>query len=283
MVIKTSKSDDFIYQIKWFLELPSDLKKYIPEIYEYSLENKYIKMKYYPESSIDKYLIEKNYQIVNNALRFVDQILDDFSKYKVKSRIEDFYDMYYLKTYKRLAELAKIADRELKGILDSDYLIINNQKMYGIKKILEISKEYWPKLIEDEYTIIHGDLCLNNILKDSDKFLLIDPRGKFGDTFMYGDIKYEYAKISHSIFGGYDYIIHDKYSLRIDDLEYYLDFDLKYNSIPSLRNIRFDEFTKYIEAHLFLSMALLHMPSYKKVKAMIINGIRLFNEFLTHT
>ena len=89
-------------------------------------------------------------------------------------------------------------------------------------------KQIWePEMLYDvdTFSIIHGDLCFANIMVDSNfSFIkVIDPRGKFGTYDIYGDFRYELAKLFHSVDGKYDFIIKDL-------------FDLDYNTETSCIN-----------------------------------------------
>ena len=59
--------------------------------------------------------------------------------------------------------------------------------------------------------------CFSNILTERNdvgiSIKLIDPRGKFGKYFNKGDIYYDLAKIRHSLNGGYEYLIYDKFKI----------------------------------------------------------------------
>ena len=57
---------------------------------------------------------------------------------------------------------------------------------------------------------------------------VIDPRGKFGTYDIYGDFRYELAKLFHSVDGKYDFIINDL-------------FDLDYNIETSCINYRIQD------------------------------------------
>ena len=47
------------------------------------------------------------------------------------------------------------------------------------------------KYLPEEFKLIHGDCTFSNmILKDGDTPILIDPRGYFGKTELYGDEAY---------------------------------------------------------------------------------------------
>ena len=47
--------------------------------------------------------------------------------------------------------------------------------------------------------------------------LYMDPRGKFGEFDIYGDQRYEIAKLFHSVDGKYDYIIKDLFEVEKQD------------------------------------------------------------------
>lgn len=56
---------------------------------------------------------------------------------------------------------------------------------------------------------VHGDLHFGNILYDplSNTFLFLDPRGRWGKQLsIYGDVRYDMAKLLHSFHGGYEYL-----------------------------------------------------------------------------
>lgn len=117
---------------------------------------------------------------------------------------------------------------------------------------------------------------------------VIDPRGKFGTYDIYGDFRYELAKLFHSVDGKYDFIIKDL-------------FDLDYNTETSCINYciqdRKREFDLYkvfldtfaaeigndlrkvelIEALLFLSMIPLHGESIRHQMVMLGTGLEILN------
>ena len=66
--------------------------------------------------------------------------------------------------------------------------------------------------------IVHGDLCLSNILYDLRSRIckLLDPRGSFGAAGIYGDPRYDVAKLYHSIYGLYDFITNDLFHVSIE-------------------------------------------------------------------
>ena len=55
---------------------------------------------------------------------------------------------------------------------------------------------------------MHGDFCFSNIFYDfrADTIRVVDPRGYVADGHptIFGDIRYDIAKLYHSVIGGYD-------------------------------------------------------------------------------
>ena len=86
----------------------------------------------------------------------------------------------------------------------------------------KLSEKVFPKInklfCKDDNCLIHGDLCFSNILYDvpNNQYRIIDPRGKWGDS-VFGDIKYDLAKLRHSIVGGYDSINNGLFSINQKD------------------------------------------------------------------
>ena len=72
---------------------------------------------------------------------------------------------------------------------------------------------------DDNYHIIHGDPSFSNTLVDKDNQIwLIDPRGSFGNTKIYGDRRYDWAKFYYSAVGNYDSMNSKKFKVTIGDI-----------------------------------------------------------------
>lgn len=67
-----------------------------------------------------------------------------------------------------------------------------------------------------EFRLIHGDPTFSNTLVGPDgKVWLIDPRGYFGSSRLYGDPLYDWAKLYYSVAGDYDAFNRKKFALRV--------------------------------------------------------------------
>ena len=74
--------------------------------------------------------------------------------------------------------------------------------------------EYLP----DKFRLIHGDCTFSNTLLKNDSIpILIDPRGYFGTTELFGDAAYDWAKLYYSLYSNYDKFNLKKYDLQINE------------------------------------------------------------------
>ena len=59
--------------------------------------------------------------------------------------------------------------------------------------------------------LVHGDFFFGNLFYDTraNRVIMVDPRGHIngGEACVYGDIRYDFAKLAHSVIGCYDHII----------------------------------------------------------------------------
>src|SRR6185312_1035687 len=118
-------------------------------------------------------------------------------------------------------------------------------------------------------------------------FKFIDPRGSFGESGIYGDGRYDMAKLLHSLDGGYDFFVHDMFRLERDGNKISLQ-----QFFPSTRGAVLDTFQKIfgrdydlkevrtLEGLLFLSMCALHKDNPSRQFAMFATGLRILNQVL---
>ena len=148
----------------------------------------------------------------------------------------------------------------------------------------------------ENFSIIHGDLCFSNIMVDSNLSFIkvIDPRGKFGAFDLYGDQRYEMAKLFHSVDGKYDYIIKELFDVEFDEDNVSLAYGIheKKNSFD-LYKVFMETFheeiggkikkIELIESLLFLSMIPLHNESFKQQLVMLCTGLDILNRVVDIT
>ena len=296
---KTSDNKDkFIGEIKWYLKLPADVEYVRPRIFNYSTSyvNPYVSMEYYAYHTVHELFLYGDLTLqqwidIFNRIRFV---CDDFKRYTVQdANIRPaLEEMYLTKTLQRFEKMKK--DERFITFFESP-IVVNGERYLPLNEIIITLEKAIPEMLYDvdTFNIIHGDLCFANIMVDSNfSFIkVIDPRGKFGTYDIYGDFRYELAKLFHSVDGKYDFIIKDL-------------FDLDYNSETACINYRIQnrkrDFNLYkvfldtfsaevggdlkkielIEAFLFLSMIPLHGESIRHQMAMLGTGLEILNRVI---
>lgn len=294
--ILTKTSDDkdkFIGEIKWYLKLPADVEYVRPRIFSYSTDytNSYVSMEYYAYHTVHELFLNGDLDLYQweKIFKRIKFIISDLNRYKVSDNniIPSLEDMYLTKTVQRFAKL-RTDERFLTFFTEK--ILINGTVYQPLDRIIDRLELLIPKMLYDveEFTIIHGDLCFANMMIDNNLSFIkvIDPRGKFGTFDIYGDPRYELAKLFHSVDGKYDYIIKDQFDLQVNgnSIDFSIqdkdrDFDL-YNLFTQIfaeeigNNLKKIEL---IEALLFLSMIPLHGESFNHQLVMLGTGLDILN------
>jgi len=297
---KSKNKKKLIDEINWDIKLPQKLQYIIPRIYDYSTDNldPFIEMEYvgYP-CLTDIYLYGSHPLYVwNTIFNIVFSLVDELKKYRCdtgKNNIKNaLHDMYYIKTINRLIMLKN--NKHFDFFFGNDEIKINGTECKSLECIINCLDEKLKlfNVFDLPYlNIIHGDLCLPNIFFDMrNKIIkLIDARGKFGSYDIYGDYRYDLAKLRHSVCGYYDFIINDLFEINMDNtkksIEYSIYLEEKHESICKLFNEKMKQkykkinnVIKLIESLLFLSMVPMHNDNLKRQYCMLSLGIKKFNE-----
>jgi hypothetical protein len=142
--------------------------------------------------------------------------------------------------------------------------------------------------------VMHGDLCFPNTFFDfrQQQIKVIDPRGSVqdGQHTVYGDLRYDLAKLNHSI-EGYDLILTGRYAIEQNgphDVTLHLSREDAAAFLPaiagefSLAGRRTsDAGSRALTVQLFLSMLPLHADRPDRQRAFLANALRLYAEMET--
>lgn len=291
-ITKTSKDTEKLAdEIHWYKGTPAELKIFAPRMVGYSMTGKkagYSTEFYGYQSLADMFVFESlDPKIWQSIIKKLFQTLALFKKYRHVLPYRKYRSMYYEKT---LARLQKLAQKPYwKNLFEKETLRINGTEYKNINHFLPHIEKAVRKLYEkDTMSFIHGDFCLGNVLYDpSSKILkVIDPRGNFGGRSIYGDLKYDVAKMRHSFSGSYDFIVSDLFRLEEKNGDFRLEIFTSdqnkeaaaYFNKELVRNKFSLSAVSLIESLLFLSMIPLHADNPKRQLAMFLRGIMLINE-----
>jgi dTDP-glucose pyrophosphorylase len=294
-ITKTSeKSEKLTDELNWYKALPEKLKMFCPRLEEVDDGKQVtITQEYYGYPNLAELYVFGDLALTvwKKALQRLMDIQSLFRKEQGSVQAYDVWEMYHVKTVHRLEELSQ--QPGWRERLQQDTLSINGKSYknyHQLEKPIEIALKKLRESVSG--SIIHGDYCFSNILYDlnSQVVRLIDPRGSFGKQKMYGDPRYDIAKLRHSISGLYDYIIADLFKVEEKNTEY--KFEVVEPEVYSLLVRYFDTLIqnygytpdeiRLIEGLLFISMVPLHRDSPNRQLAMYLTGIQILNNVITH-
>lgn len=277
-VVKSSK-DNIKMQAEsnWLTNIPAQLKKYVPQIYD-KKDNSYT-IEYLYNSSLSNIFVFGN--LDSNSLKDIIKKCIEYINTEKQYKPDTPINTNYLYTEKTLSRLSNFN-------LDEKYTI-NGENVGSLRSIITNLDRYIDKDCYKYNSIMHGDLCFSNILYDSrsNHIKLIDPRGvdNKNNISIYGDWRYDIAKLAHSVIGKYDYIIANRFEYKEQsptNIEFKINCE-NTNEIVEL-NKYFNKFFDYkmyypIMINLFLSMIPLHNDNEIRQKAMLANALNLYSMF----
>ncbi|CAN5465975.1 hypothetical protein BH10PSE5_BH10PSE5_12310 [soil metagenome] len=172
------------------------------------------------------------------------------------------------------------------GFLIDQPLSLAGRPMPSLRAISEALVPAYGQ--ERRECVLHGDFCFSNILYDSRvrRIKAIDPRGLVGTKpTIYGDPRYDLAKLAHSVVGRYDQIIAGRCAVSVDGSDYAIAFeeiacqpwleaglgDLNIDGVAGLSSE-----VRAIMVSLFLSMIPLHADRPDRQRAFVGNALRLY-------
>ena len=290
-VVKTSKNNaKLINEINWYKNIPEKILELVPKVIDSDVSNNpFIKLEYIKYPTLSELWLYSDFtsyfwkKIIHDLL----DIIQTFKKHKENVTEQEYYSIYFQKTVDRINELIK-NNKIFKEIFDKEYISINGKKLKNWPLISDKIEQKIERIYnKDDNCLIHGDLYFSNILYDaeSNKYKLIDPRGQWGNG-MSGDIKYDIAKIRHSIVGGFDTITNGLYTVTYEKTKgiginvfqpenYQIickELDAEIKKYWDLDEI------KMIEGLLFISMLPLHEDNFERQLAFFTIGIKRLNE-----
>ncbi|MGI4852222.1 MAG: aminoglycoside phosphotransferase family protein [Janthinobacterium lividum] len=281
-------------EVNYYLNLPDKIAPYFPQLIDYKKDFSSYTVEYIPYKDLSGLILSEGLtpQTGKILLEQLFDILDDIHDHKpaLSKHNLEIGQFYTKKTLERIQALTK--DENLRPLVEANTLKING-KSY---KTFSVFQDDFIESVQNfvsryaYLTAIHGDFCFGNILycPKTSQIKLIDPRGSFGNSGIYGHPFYDYAKLLHCLHGGYDQIVTNQYQL--DDLgnNNFLFKKSQNHLLTSLHQTFREllcergmelEFLYLIEASLFLSMTTLHYEDPQRQKALFLNGIIILNEY----
>lgn len=286
---KKSKYEKVTSEMNWFKETKdTDFEKMSPKFYESEKTNDGYGIEYYDYLTLSEYftfypLSQYSRTYIFNSL--IDKMIKLYKNNKASNKSFEklLKQILWDKTLNRINEW------ERKDLISLEEVKINNQKYLGLFQTLEKLKDCIMKLSNEcsnYISIIHGDPSFSNILFSPRNMIykFIDPRGNFGIDTIYGDYRYDIAKLRHCYHGGYDEITNNLFEIQENKGDFIIKFykNIEYTDFDDIlkeKNIDIDDI-ELIEGLLFISMIPLHNDYPDRQMAFFTRGIQILNNQL---
>jgi len=196
-------------------------------------------------------------------------------------------EAYYTKTINRLMKV-----RDLIPHADQKWIYVNGKRC---RNIFFFKREFERALAEievPEFKFIHGDNTFSNIIYEhkpdapwtEGKPVFIDPRGYFGDTLLFGDPAYDWAKLYYSVVGNYDQFNLKRFRLEITSNGANLDivssgWENLADELIELSGVP-EKTIKLIHAVIWLSLTTYAWQDYDSICGAFYNGLYYLQEVM---
>lgn len=259
----------------WYAKVKEEEIPIIPKVYG----THPLKMEYIKGGNIYEYNLD-----YKEKKRILEKLVSALKKLHALEQVPaDSFSMKEAYFNKTMARLKRIED--LVPFARERWITVNGRKcrnIYYHKRELEKKIE---RLHSDNFFLIHGDCTFSNMmLRENGEPVLIDPRGYFGHTEIFGDIRYDWAKMYYSIVGNYDRFNLKDFKLDISEGEVYLEIASSHweeMEQDFLAMTGADEAEiKMIHAIIWLSLTTYAWQDYDSVCGAFYNGLYYLEEIL---
>ena len=210
-------------------------------------------------------------------------ILKEMHSYeKMPANVVDIYTEYFVKTIRRLQAVSHIVP-----FSSCKHILINGIECINVLQSPEILEKYVKDnlLNIEHYGIIHGDPQLTNTMVDEhNNIFYIDPRGYFGKSKVFGDVRYDWAKLYFSIAENFDQFNVKNFKLHISDK---VEFQIESNNWEFLTPYFFEMIKPWSEKEIeliqiviWLSMAAVTWEDFDSMCVAFYNGNYLFTKWV---
>ena len=261
-----------VREVAWYKQVQSYHFTNIPEIFDFEP----LRMEFINGKNIYEYTDipdEDKRKILRQIISCLKQVHELGS---VEADKASYYDAYLGKTYKRLEKV-----RRLVPFANDEKLIINGRTCRNIFYCQDEIEALTMKFFPEKFLFIHGDCTFSNTMlrENSGEPVLIDPRGYFGTTEIYGDPAYDWVKLYYSLASNYDQFNLKRFDLEIN--EHDVKLNIASNNWENLENYFFElldgEVTrqqmKILLALVWLSLTTYAWEDYDSICGAFYNGL----------
>jgi len=299
IITKISSNEKLRDEIEYYKSITDNNSIYFPRYMgsNYDGENYALDLEYYCYKNLGDFMIYEPFDLRfwEKTSESIQDMMESFSQNSKTGNYNSLVDsMYVNKTehyYKELVDGFKL----FTSMSKFDTVYFNGVAYLNFENIWDDVKKKVESFDElDSLGMIHGDFCFSNILCGvSEKINVpvlrcVDPRGSFGEQGIYGDRRYDLAKLMHSYQGGYEYIIYDEFKIEKNGWPGAMRFDSSFsnqnlNKIEDVFKSNSYFYTpeiKLLQGLIFIGMCSRHYDSLDRQTLMYLQGIKFLNEAL---
>ena len=199
----------------WYEKAKSMGVDVLPKIYSTDpLTMEYINGKNIYECNFDK----------DDKRKILEKLIAELNKLHQEEVIPtDYFSIskaYFGKTIDRLSKI-----QNLVPFGNNKTITVNGRECRNIFFHIDELEKRIEQLTCSNFAFIHGDCTFSNLMiRENGEPVLIDPRGYFGYTKLYGDVRYDWAKLYYSLIGNYDFFNLKDFTLDIGGRSVYTEF-----------------------------------------------------------
>lgn len=266
-------------EIAWYQKVKEQNFHSIPQIYSYHP----LKMERIQGKAIYEYTDlaqEEKSKILRQMIACLKSVQ---ALEQIPANHKSYQEAYIGKTIKRLEKV-----RDLVPFAREKFVIVNGRRCRNIFDCWEEISKRLERYFPQEFKLIHGDCTFSNtMLREDLTPVLIDPRGYFGLTELYGDPAYDWAKLYYSLVGNYDQFNRKRFSLAIGENDVQLEIQsngwemLESEFFELLRGEVNEEQIHLLHAVIWLSLTTYAWENYDSICGAFYNGLYYLEEALS--
>lgn len=282
-------------ELEWFQQLPAAMRHYAPQIGSASSagDDVFYDVEYLYSLPLSDLYVFGRLPVEDWGTIFVRclEFLSECSAYGAPptSRVS-WRGMYLPKTLQRLQEFSEASGWRL-----DQPTVIDDVRYPSLIEVAQAAQRVIEQVPDSPLTLYHGDFCFSNILYDvrARRIKVIDPRGLGPDGALncYGDLRYDFGKLFHSVVGGYDFVI----AGQITGSSSGQNAVRVHGNMPLRTQVIIERFRQSclavageaggerliaaITVHLFLSMLPLHSDDRERQLALLSRAVALYSNY----
>lgn len=262
-------------EYSWYEKAKKQNSRILPQIYATNP----LKMEYIKGKNIYEYQLshEEKKEILRKLIGALHELHQSET---IPADSFSIKEAYFNKTMERLAKIEDLVPFAREKIIRINGK--NCRNIYFYQRELEQKLE---QLTCEQFYFIHGDCTFSNLmLREDGSPVLIDPRGYFGFTEIYGDVRYDWAKLYYSIVGNYDRFNLKDFQLEIGEKEVFLQIQSNHwedmeDDFFALTGAKPDEI-KLLHSVIWLSLTTYAWQDYDSVCGAFYNGLYYLEDVL---